>query len=507
MTEHLAFSFLKGNAHADVVVIGAGITGLTTAELLIEKGFNVILLEGKNICGSNTSQSTGNLYVTIDKNLSSIEHKYEAKTVKQILRARSNGIKLIEANIKKFSIDCDFERVPWHLYAGTKDLEDEMEKEDQILKEAGLITRRGPMENIPYPVQSAVILDDQAQFHPMKYGQGLARAIMDRCRIYENSPVIHIQEEKDHSIVLTPFGKITCKYVVHATHTPKGVLGVHTMLGPYREYGLAFKIKNAKHAKGIFWGHYDEKGHISTRPYTLEGETYMMVIGGAHKVGQDSSKEKIKFLEYFARTYFDFDEVDYIWGGQHYRPADLLPYIGQTHHETTFAATGFSTDGLTWGTVAAQIMCDEMTNVKNEYAKIFSYNRFTPFKSAKNFVRENFNVMAQYLHDLPGKKDAKTFEEVPVNEGKIIETDGQKMAVHRDAKNTLHICSAVCTHLECIVKWNDAEKSWDCPCHGSRFGIDGEILEGPATQNLDSVVIEGHHVILKESPWTSHPQS
>jgi len=148
-----------------------------------------------------------------------------------------------------------------------------------------------------------------------------------------------------------------------------------------------------------------------------------------------------------------------------------------------------------------------MTNVVTPFAKPFEYKRFTPLKSAKNFVKENINVIGQYLKDLPGNHDAKTFAEVPVNDGKIVEADGQKLAVHRDAANQLHVCSAVCTHLECIVKWNDAEKSWDCPCHGSRFGIDGDILEGPATQNLDSIVIEGHHVVLKESPWTSHPQS
>lgn len=507
ITEQLTFSFLKGNAHADVVIIGGGITGLTTAELLIEKGFNVILLEGKNICGSNTSHSTGNLYVTMDKHFSEIENKYDQKTVKQILEARSTGMKMIEENIRKFSIDCDYEKVPWHLYAATKDLEDQIDNEAQTLEGVGLSIRRGPIENVPYPVQSSVILDQQAQFHPMKYGQGLARAIMDRCRIYENSPVIHIQEEKDHSIVLTPFGKITTKYVVHATHTPKGVLGVHTVLGPYREYGISFKVRNSAHPKGIFWGHYDEKSHISTRSYEMEGETYMLVMGGAHKVGQDSSLSKFKFLENFARTYFEFGEVDFEWGGQHYRPADLLPYIGRTHHDTTFAATGFSTDGLTWGTVSAKIICDEMTNTQNSYAQTFAYNRFTPLKSAKNFVKENINVFRQYLRDLPGIKDTDTFEKVAINEGKIVEADGQKMAVHRDEKNNLHVCSAVCTHLECIVKWNDAEKSWDCPCHGSRFGVDGDILEGPATQNLDSIVIEGHHVVLKESPWTSHPPS
>jgi len=507
ITEQTTFSSLKGNAHADVVVIGGGITGLTTAELLIEKGFNVILLEGKNICGSNTSNSTGNLYVTIDKNFAEIISKYDKKVVTQILDARRAGLELIQTNIKKYSIDCDLEIVPWHLYAATKDLEDKIDDEFSTLSELGMNVRRGPLDNVPYPVQSAVILDYQMQFHPMKYGQGLARGIMDHCRIYENSPVIHIQEEKDFSIVLTPFGKITTKYVVHATHTPKGVMGVHTLLGPYREYGIAFKLRNSTHPAGIFWGYYDEKEHISTRRYILDGETYMMVMGGAHKVGQDSSKEKLRFLENFARTYFDFSEVEYEWGGQHYRPADFLPYIGRTHHETTFAATGFSTDGLTWGTVSAKIICNEMTNVVTPFAKPFEYKRFTPLKSAKNFVKENINVIGQYLKDLPGNHDAKTFAEVPVNDGKIVEADGQKLAVHRDAANQLHVCSAVCTHLECIVKWNDAEKSWDCPCHGSRFGIDGDILEGPATQNLDSIVIEGHHVVLKESPWTSHPQS
>jgi glycine/D-amino acid oxidase-like deaminating enzyme/nitrite reductase/ring-hydroxylating ferredoxin subunit len=495
---------LRGDAHTDVVIIGGGIAGLTTALLLSQEGFKVSLVEARGICRGTTSHSTGNLYTPVDHVLSDIKNKHGLSVVKDVLQARGEAFSLIEKMITANAFDCDFKKVPWHLYSAYENFNKKIAEQYEIGQQVGLnFHKTNSLPNTPYPVQSAVILNDQAQFHPLKYGQALAKLVAEKASLYENTPVIDIVEKKDHSEVLTPLGKIITKYVVHATHTPKGIMMVHTLLAPYREYGVACKLKG-DHPEGIFWGYYDEENHISTRTYNLNGENYIFVMGGTHKVGQtQSTNEKMRELEKFALKYFNIKELSYRWGGQHYRPADFLPYIGKTHHEQTYIATGFSTDGLIWGTSSAIIIRDEILNRKNSYAKTFRPTRVDPLKSAKNFIKENANVIKQYLKDLPGKTDAKCFEDVKPGEGKVIERDGQKLAVHRDQESALHICSAVCTHMECILKWNDAEKSWDCPCHGSRFNTYGEILEGPAVLNLDNIVINEDHVILKESLWTS----
>lgn len=398
----LTFSPLKENIHADVVIIGGGITGLSTALLLIQKGFDVVLLESKSLCSSNTSMSSGSLSITTEKNLFEIENKYDSKMVKIILQARSEGLQQIENNIKKYSIDCDYQKVPWHLYSATKDLDDIIDQESQTLIEAGFIVGRGPLENIPYPVQSSVTLENQSQFHPMKYEMGLVHAICNQCRLYENSHVIGIQEEKDQTIIFTPQGKITTKYLVNASQPTKGM---HALFGPYREYAIAFKVQNALHPKGQYYGLYDENNRILSRTYELDGETYIIIAGGTHREGFENPANKFRMLENFARTFFEFNEVEYKWSGQQFRPADLLPYIGRTHHETTFAATGFFSDGLLWGPVAAKIICDEMTNHQGPYAKSFAYNRFNPLKSVGTLIKENINILTSYLGHLPGKHE------------------------------------------------------------------------------------------------------
>lgn len=495
---------LVGETHADVVIIGGGITGLTTADILTNTGFNVVLLEAAKIASGTTSHSTGNLYQGVDHNFSILQKKYNQDYLKNIIQARGKAIDFIEELVTKYSLNCEFERVPWHLYSGSIENKQKIIDEYKTIKELGIELKIDHLNKCPYPVQNAITIENQAQFHPLKFCLGLFQSLSERCRIFELSPVIEIKEERDQSVIYTPKGKITTKYVVHATHTPKGVMMVQTLLGPYREYGIAVKLKYAHHPKGIFWGLYENDQHISTRVNDHKGEHFLIIVGEAHKVGQtESSILKIKKLESFARKYFQFDEVNYHWSAQHYRPADLVPYIGVTHHPHTYVATGFSTDGLTWGVASAKIIADHIMGIQNDYAQAFQYKRLSLAKSAVNFVKENTNVLGQYLKDLPGHTDARTFNEVADFEGKIIEMDGQKLAVSRDAEHNLHVCSAVCTHLSCIVKWNDLERSWDCPCHGSRFSCDGEIIEGPATQNLDSIVIEGEHVHLRESSWTS----
>ena len=273
--------------------------------------------------------------------------------------------------------------------------------------------------------------------------------------------------------------------MIMATHTPKGISFLHTLLGPYREYAIAVKLRGGYPPPGIYWST-EQPHHHSLRSYSAGDQQYLVVIGEPHKVGQhEHNDELFGKLEEFVQKRFDVESVVYRWAGQHYRPADGLPYIGESAASPdVYIATGFATDGLAYGTAAAILIKDLINNTPNPLADVYDARRFTPVASATEFVKENVNVIAQYLKDLPGTADEGEFADVAPGEGRTVETDGAKYAVYREDNGALHVVSAVCTHMDCIVDWNRAERSWDCPCHGSRFTVDGEVIEGPAIAPL-----------------------
>jgi nitrite reductase/ring-hydroxylating ferredoxin subunit len=285
-------------------------------------------------------------------------------------------------------------------------------------------------------------------------------------------------------VIRTAGGTIRAGKIILATHTPVGFHVVQTELGPYREYGIALTLEGGVVPDGIFWT-LEKPMHHSIRTFSSGGVQYLLVIGEKHKVGQhDNDEDYWGKLEAWARQHFRVGSLAYTWSGQHYKPADGLPFIGQSGtNEDLYIATGFSTNGLLYGCVAARILVDEILGRPNEWASTFRANRFTPIKSAKDFVKENVNVAGEYL-DLLKRADVESLTDIPAGEGAIVELHGNKTAVHRRTDGTWCALSPICTHLGCVVHWNTHEKSWDCPCHGSRFNTEGEAIEGPAIRPL-----------------------
>ena len=484
------FPALDRDIQVDVAIVGGGITGITTAQLLSQSGLRIAVLEARKVGGGTTSHSTGNLYYTIDKILSSLQSKHNDEVIRKVASSRYEAMKLIEENVTRFNIDCDFRRVSWYLYATSEEDSKKIDKEYSTALDAGVEMETAGQAEIPFQITRAVKVGGQAQFNPMRYVQELANAVSgDDCAIYENTRVLDLDEEDDHVTVKTTGGKVRAKYAFHATHTPKGVrLFFHTVLGPYREYGVAAKLNSGTYPEGIFWGYHDGSKY-SIRSYSREGEKFIIAVGQAHKVGQaEDNKEQIQNLIHFLEQHFDLGEITHRWGGQHYRPSDKLPYIGRkSKNSRILLATGFSTDGLTYGTLSAMLITDLITGKENPYQKMYDASRHTPMKSAKEFLKENLNVAAQYLKDLPFAADEKELGQLNPGEGKIIEKDGHKLAVSKNNMGELKSHSAYCTHLACVVHWNNAEKTWDCPCHGSRFDQDGMVLEGPAIHPLSEI--------------------
>ncbi|WP_424494847.1 FAD-dependent oxidoreductase [Salinimicrobium sp. GXAS 041] len=484
------FPVLKEDLEVDVAIIGGGITGISTAHLLSEAGYSVAVIEERKVGGGTTSHSTGNLYFTIDQTLSSLQSKYNNEIIRKVAASRHSAIELIEDNIKRYNIDCDFQRVPWYLYAANEENTEKINKEFETAKEAGVRMDLAGDKEIPFPMTRGVKVDEQAQFNSMRYVQGLANAIVSpSCQIFENTRVTEIHERDELVTLLTTAGTVKAKYAVHATHSPKGKkIEFHTVLGPYREYGVAVKLKSGSYPKGTFWGYYDAGSKYSVRSYKRGEDQFLIAVGQPHKVGQAKDNvEHIENLVVFLRKYFDVGEITHRWGGQHYKPADKLPYIGpESDNSRIYIATGFATDGLTYGPLAAMIIKDHISEKPNPYYEVYKASRFSPGKSAKEFIKENVNVAVQLLKDLPFSGNEEELTLLKPEEGRIIEKDGHKMAISKSKNGKLNMHSAFCTHLGCVVHWNSAEKTWDCPCHGSRFDQKGDVLEGPAIEPLKS---------------------
>ncbi|WP_207531647.1 FAD-dependent oxidoreductase [Desertivirga arenae] len=484
--ELTSFPALSKEFHVDVAIVGGGITGITAAYLLSKAGKKVAVLEARKVGEGSTGFSTGNLYATIGgEGMHKIAQKFDDQKLREVVESRTAAVDLIEQIIKEHNIDCDFKRAPWSLFTVEGKSQKFVEQERDAAIRAGLPV----VSSVPYTaeVKDGFSVLNQAQFNPLKYVVGLANRIQsDTCRIFENSRVVKV-EEGEICNVETEHSRVTADHVIMATHTPKGIYMVHTTLGPYREYAVAATLNGDELSSGIYWD-MQETEHYSVRTFDSEEGKIVMVLGEMHKVGQkEENLECFHKLEAFLRKRFDVGEVVYRWSAQQYKPADTIPYIGiSTGDRRTFIATGFAADGLTYGTLAAMIISDEITGWQNKWSHTYTASRLTPIASAPNFAKENINVAFELVKDWLAN-DVEKFSEVRTYEGKIMDIEGSKHAVHRDGEGKLHIVSAVCPHMGCIVHWNTAEQSWDCPCHGSRFSKEGEVLEGPAINPLKKV--------------------
>lgn len=483
---------LHGEKQTQIAIVGGGITGITTAQLLKDAGFNVIVLESKKVGQGSTGNSTGNLYAMVEQTLESIKSKYDQKTIQTVVNARSEAINLIENNVDRFAIKCEFKRQPWISFSEHNTHNERFDKEYENALNCGLSASKLTSTDTNFNFVTGLSVENQAQFNPLRYTQQVAMAIADdNCLIYENSTVIDIEETDANIVVKTQDGVVYAEYVIHATHTPKGLLpDFHSVLGVYREYGVAAKLASGIYPEGIFWGYFENDDRFSVRTYEHEGEKYLISVGQMHKVGlKENNDENIREIESFMRRHFDVAEITNRWGAQNYKPADLLPYIGRRSSDSkVLLATGFSSDGLVYGTLSAIIFRDIISGNENNYITTFDSTRHNPAKAAVNFIKENITNAGTVIKDYIFSNDAQ-ITDIPVSSGKVVNLDGKKVAVYHESKGVLKACSAICTHMGCVVHFNQAETSWDCPCHGSRFDTNGVVIEGPAFTDLDKVDI------------------
>ncbi len=487
-SEDISFRALDRKISVDVAIIGGGITGITTAQFLANHGIKVAVLEARKIGEGTTGQSTGNLYSLTEYPLQKLKDKYDLDTVQKIILARMGAMEHIAENVKRFGIDCDLKNQSMFLFENNKGLD--IKNERDILLDIGVLTSPLTNSEFPFPYDNGLVIENQIQLNPLTYTQKLAKQIYaPNCEIFEDTAVSEIAEEDDYMYLNANGNRVKARYVVHATHTPKGLqIQYHTTLGPYREYGIAAKLKDLNYPEGIFWGYFGNKKY-SIRTYGAPTDPYLICVGSMHKVGQaEDNTQNIKELEDFVRKHFQISSITHQWGGQNYKPADMLPYIGQkTSGSREYVATGFSTDGLVYGTLAAKIISDGIAGIKNSYTKLFQAHRHRPLKAAEKFAKENINVVGKLVGDFLKKGQDQKIADLLPEEGKLLQYEDGKYAVYKNNRGEVTILSPICPHMGCTVHWNKAEKTWDCPCHGSRFDKKGEVIEGPSWKGLEPI--------------------
>lgn len=470
----------------DVAVVGAGLVGVTVAKLLKQAGKTVALIEadqiGQGASGHTTAKVTS-LHQLIYADL--VDQHGEDKA-KQYGESNQAAIETLATLVQEMSIDCDFERKSAYSFAQDLSNLESVQKEVETAQNLGLPATFERESELPFEVMGAVKFTDQAQFHPRKFMLAIAAMIPGNgSHVFEQTRVRKVEGESPSQVITNGGPVVTAQDVIVATHLPildQGLFFAKTY--PKRSYIVGARIDKAQSIHGMYIGTGDSYRSLRTTP--IDDGGMMLLMGGeGHKVGEDSDTEiRYQRLEADMQRYFDV-VPDYRWSSQGYESFDKLPYIGPLTPANShiLVATGFSLWGMSKSIMSAMMLCDRVLGVDNPWASLYDATRPTPFVTQTS-LKENLDVGTRWVGDrFKGLFNSPSA--LPKGEGKLVTVDAQKVAAYRDNKGELHAVSAVCPHLGCIVAWNSAEKSWDCPCHGSRFSCDGEILHGPAVNSLE----------------------
>ena len=476
---------LTDGVTVDVAVVGGGITGITAAVLLKRAGKTVALLESKRLVQGATGYTTAKVTAGHGLSYTDIRQKHGEDGARTYAQANLAAIERIAQFVEEDGIDCDFERKANYAYAEDDQQARQVEQEVEAERAAGLpvsLVRETPL---PYPVAAAVLMENQAQFHPRKYLLALAATIPgDGSHVFEHSRVQTVKHGEPCEVVADN-GVVRARDVIVATHLPildRGLFFAKAY--PHRSYALAAPIDRTAAPDGMFINAGTPTRSVRTMP---DGDRlYLNVGGNGHKPGaDDDERTKYDELEQFLREHWPAaGDVEYRWSTQDYMPHDKVPLIGRVRRgaEHLYTATAFQKWGMTNGTAGAMIMADAILGRANPWAELFDAKRLKPYGTT-SFVKENAAAGYHFFADRirPGEKSSA--DDLRPGEGAIVGRV-RKTAAYRDDDGDVHELSPVCQHLYCHVDWNPAERSWDCPCHGSRYAADGRVIEGPATKDL-----------------------
>jgi len=486
------FAPLTENSSADVVVVGGGIAGLTTAYLLGKEGVRVLLLEDGELASGETGRTTAHLSNALDDGYPTLENLFGQEGARLAAESHTTAIAAIEGIVQEEHIDCDFTRLDGYLFLPAGGTTRELSEELAAAHRAGLahVEHLQQAGTAGFEPGECLRFPHQGQFHILKYLAGLTQAITRQGgRICTRTHVSEVHGGASARVVTDAGVEVKArKGIVVATNTPfNDRVAMHTKQAAYRTYVVAARVPKGAVAKALFWDTADPYHYVRLQE---EGPDHdLLIVGGEdHKTGQEDHPEaRLRCLEEWTRDRFAMvQDFAYRWSGQVMEPQDGLAFAGRNplDSDNVFIITGDSGHGMTHGTLGPMIITDLIQGRPNPWAALYDPSRVTVKReSAVEFIKENANVVLEYTDLLTGS-DVATPAEIPAGAGAVLRRGLSKVAVYKDEQGATHECSAICPHLGCVVHWNNLEKSWDCPCHGSRFTALGELLAGPANTGL-----------------------
>lgn len=510
-TNPLAFEKLDENLDVDVVVIGGGVSGINVAYNLVRAGKTVALVEDGQIGSGETGRTSAHLTAVLDERYYNLERMHGQEKTKLIAESHRKAIDFIETVVNTESIKCDFQRVYGYLFLHPTDKPESLQKELDAACAAGLeVCELHDTPDVNVKISGPCLrFSNQAQFHPQKYIYGLAKSIVAHGgQIFTDT---HAAEIDENGILTDEGYRINAKHIVVTTNSPiNNKYTMHLSQSPYRTYVIGARIRKDVVKEALWWDTGDQENKSQAYHYVrlqkLDDDFDLLLCGGEdHATGLSDDTEiphetdRYAILESWARARFPIEDVIYTWSGQVIYPFDSLAFIGRNPHDkkNIYIVTGDCGNGLTYATIAGMLITDLINDRPNKYEEIYSPSRFKFLKAAGVFMEELVGGLVSYFKKKPAQRE-DSIEDIQVGDGKIVVIDGKKYGAYRDEANLIHIVGAECTHMGCIIKWNRDEKSWDCPCHGSRFTNKGTVINGPANKDLNYHKIHASDLVDKE---------
>jgi len=482
------FSTLTADAEVDVAIVGAGIAGVSAAYLLTREGRSVLLLDDGPVGGGMTSVTTAHLANALDDRYLRLEKLRGEDGARRAAESHTAAIECIERNVAAEGIDCDFVRLDGYLFPLPGEDPDLLRRELDCARRAGLDVEIVPRAPLPFDSGPSIRFPRQGQFHPLKYLYGLAAAIERSGGRIACGAHVDAVEDGEPARLRVGERTVTARAVVVATNVPiNDRFAIHTKQAPYMTYVIGATVPRGSVERALYWDTGDPYHYVRIQPMPDDPRRDCLIVGGEdHKSGHaDDGRVRHARLEAWTRERFPMvDGVAFEWAGQVMETLDGLAYIGRNPGDrNVYVVTGDSGMGMTHGTIAGMLLADLIQGRDNPWRELYDPSRKI-VGAAAEWAKENLDVAAQFAgYAMPGASPG----EIPWGSGAVIQRGLSKVAAYRDEKGELHEMTAVCPHLGCIVQWNGSEKTWDCPCHGSRFDKTGKVVNGPANVDLAPV--------------------